>query len=622
LAEPFDHLLVFGDSLSDPGNIEVLRFVPDYASGRFSNGPTYAEQLPGQLGIEVVDNVAVGGATTGSGNVASEAFFGLGEVLGLPGVEQQVDGFVASGQTLDEDDLVIVYGGGNDVLAGAEANLDLAGAALDEAAAANAAIATANLAGHVRKLSAVGGDFYIMPNLPDIGRTPRFAEAGSAVATAFADAHNEQLAAGALDLQRETGADILVFDVHGLFNDMLADPGRYGLANTADPCVDRLLDCRFDGDAQATSLFWDDIHPTTAGHDVVAEVLSATLQAATVTIPSTAAAAGDVNLVAGQDFQRSVLAGLRRSFATASVALGRPDDPALQAAEANGLADAGLLDDRLHLYILADRTSGDREARPGAAAFDYDLDAVTAGVRFRATPTLDLGLALRGAAGDVELAGSLGEFDQRDVQLGLGASLGVGGFALSGLASAGRVALDNLERNGPFEGLDTEAETDGWIYGAAVTADYQLGGELLKLAPAAAFRYLRVDLDSYTEAGEDFIAQRLVDEGEVSSAVGSLGVHADLRLDITPALPIRLHAAAAFEHEFEDGERMIEVSAPGADTTITTAVAPIDQDVVRLGADVAVALLDRMELGAAYETVVGLDGGSEHTVSGRLTVPF
>ena len=54
---PFDHIVVFGDSLSDTGN-----------AGRFSNGPVWVEQLAARLEVALMPtqagglNFAVGGA--------------------------------------------------------------------------------------------------------------------------------------------------------------------------------------------------------------------------------------------------------------------------------------------------------------------------------------------------------------------------------------------------------------------------------------------------------------------------------------------------------------------------------------------------------------------------------
>src|SRR6476659_8447225 len=78
-AGPFSNLVVFGDSLSDVGNIAQAPFIntpgPYYWNGRFSNGPVYAETLATGLGLPALVNSASGGndfaygggQTTGTG---------------------------------------------------------------------------------------------------------------------------------------------------------------------------------------------------------------------------------------------------------------------------------------------------------------------------------------------------------------------------------------------------------------------------------------------------------------------------------------------------------------------------------------------------------------------------
>lgn len=80
LAQQADDVLVFGDSLPDPGNIPDLsggvNFPPSsrYADNRFSNGPVFSELLPGLLGrrFDPALNCATGGALTGEDNLNSD----------------------------------------------------------------------------------------------------------------------------------------------------------------------------------------------------------------------------------------------------------------------------------------------------------------------------------------------------------------------------------------------------------------------------------------------------------------------------------------------------------------------------------------------------------------------
>lgn len=67
-AGPFDGVVVYGDSLSDNGNLYGAIGVPPppYYMGRFSNGPVAAEYLANNLNVPLTD-WAWGGATTGIG---------------------------------------------------------------------------------------------------------------------------------------------------------------------------------------------------------------------------------------------------------------------------------------------------------------------------------------------------------------------------------------------------------------------------------------------------------------------------------------------------------------------------------------------------------------------------
>jgi outer membrane lipase/esterase len=84
VAGPFSDLVVFGDSLSDMGNVSdataSIPFIattpgPYYYDGRFSNGPIYAESLAVGLGLPPLsysrdsgNDFAYGGAkTSGTG---------------------------------------------------------------------------------------------------------------------------------------------------------------------------------------------------------------------------------------------------------------------------------------------------------------------------------------------------------------------------------------------------------------------------------------------------------------------------------------------------------------------------------------------------------------------------
>jgi len=114
-SEPFSHLMVFGDSLSDTGNYYRLSAgspPAPYASGRFCNGPIWMEYLSADLGMDYQpgDNFAVGGATTGTLN-SNDGFAGKQ----CPGLLDEIASFQA-GVPISEPNraLHVVEVGAND----------------------------------------------------------------------------------------------------------------------------------------------------------------------------------------------------------------------------------------------------------------------------------------------------------------------------------------------------------------------------------------------------------------------------------------------------------------------------------------------------------------------------
>src|SRR5215204_4793263 len=69
-AQRIDHIVAFGDSYADDGNLFQILGAPfpaPYSTGRFSGGTNYVDTL-GQLLDAPIDNFAIGGALTSNVN--------------------------------------------------------------------------------------------------------------------------------------------------------------------------------------------------------------------------------------------------------------------------------------------------------------------------------------------------------------------------------------------------------------------------------------------------------------------------------------------------------------------------------------------------------------------------
>ncbi len=253
---PYSQIVVFGDSLSDTGNVFLAtggaEVGPPYYRGRFSNGPVWVEVLAQELGLPVPraslaggTNYAWGGAETGPGL----SFFDT------PNVGMQIDFFLADRGGLVGDELIVVAAGSNDLFW--------------QAPFSPAQIAK-NLAHDIRRLANAGGQTFLVPNLVAIGETPLFrGTPDENRLNVLATEVNRQLSKELDDLENSLGITILRFDMAGVLDAMLLMPGEFGLSNVTDPAW-----CEAENTIVPNPdeyLFWDVIHPTRVAHEIAGE---------------------------------------------------------------------------------------------------------------------------------------------------------------------------------------------------------------------------------------------------------------------------------------------------------------------------------------------------------------
>ena len=261
-SQPFSRIFVFGDSLSDTGNLFRLSGgypPPPYFEGRFSNGPLWVEQLADALGMEIAagDNYAVGGATTGHFNSND----GLnGRVY--PGLLDEIASFKATRSAADaQGALFVVWAGANDFF------LALATGQDPEVLIGNG---VGNTVQAIQQLWQAGARHILVVNVPDLGLTPYALglNVGGPV-TQLSAAYNQVLSS-ALDSLASAGIPTIRVDAFATLRKMVAQPAQFGFTNVTDPLI------MVGGNAHGF-LFWDFVHPTTEGHAVVAEAAADSL---------------------------------------------------------------------------------------------------------------------------------------------------------------------------------------------------------------------------------------------------------------------------------------------------------------------------------------------------------
>lgn len=272
-AGEYSRIVAFGDSLMDSGNAFELTgevatppFAPipsaPYAVGglHFSNGKTWVEQLGETLGLAgstgpsvrnpaVFSNYAIGGSRAR-------------QVATSPHAAQQVAAFLAGGN-VPADALYLVGFGGNDVR--------------DVLVSGNPAIigdAVNAIAGNLLSLCSSGALDIVVVNVPNVGATPALAAAGPAAqgfATFAAAQMNQgvQAAIAGFVAPMCPGTQFRVLDLFSLSTAVAMFPQNFGFASPA-PCLTFGVTGSAICSQPDTRFFWDAIHPTRAGHAVIA----------------------------------------------------------------------------------------------------------------------------------------------------------------------------------------------------------------------------------------------------------------------------------------------------------------------------------------------------------------
>ena len=256
VAGPFSAVVVYGDSLSDNGNLYGVVGQPGppwYAVGRASNGPLAVEDLAAKLGTPLFD-YAFGGATTGIGNHLDGG--NPTHIVSLPGMQTMFLSTELGIKPLAPTALFVVWGGPDDFLS--PSPLD----AGDPLAIANRAVG--DIVGIVNGLIADGAKNILVPGLPDLGLTPYLQNPAF---SALTDYFNGQLLS-------QLPAGVKYFDTAGLMRQMVLNPGAYGLTNVTDACTDAAT---YVCSNPNQYMFYDDFHPSARVHQIAADALYATV---------------------------------------------------------------------------------------------------------------------------------------------------------------------------------------------------------------------------------------------------------------------------------------------------------------------------------------------------------
>ena len=575
----FTSLYVFGDSLSDSGNVFLASQgttpPPPYFNGRFSNGPVFTELLgrtivpAATLSSRGIDrNFAFGGATAAPGGT-------------VPSFAVQLGGYTQVGQPARPTDLFTVLFGANDlipVLTSPQAALnpsliDAAG----RTAAANTFIGTEIL---VRDM---GARNVVVAGLPNLGATPRSLAvggpggAGAAFGLRATNAFNTELRSRLQTLATATpDLNLIYVDLQGVLDRVIADYQRLGFANATSYYLAPAAQGGRVGDPNSY-VFFDDIHPTARTHSILAAIIVEQLNPE---FPLGFAAAQGQAALALQATAQSAFDGRIAQLAAARAT--RPPG-------------------RAQVYANYTYADGDRAAEGWRSKFGFTTSVVTAGTEVAAGADTLLGAAIATGRLKATVRGGGGTFQVQDTTGRLYGLWRGGPVTLALDGAYGVLRLKDIHRTTAFGGLQTNGDTSGIHWGAGVKAIWGLDAGSFEARPWLGLRTERIEIEAYRERDLPAVA---MDFGEQEATASTVGVGVDLGKAWSHAgRDMRADFRVAWRGGIGSDERTVSGRLADNFTRVTRiALEDGDGDTIEIGGSLTAAL------GKSWSAIIGYAG--------------
>lgn len=483
-AQTFNSVVVFGDSLSDSGNIARISGLPPGASFTTNPDPVWAEIVARTFGASGTSSL-VGGTNYAWGGACVDPDVSCENPV--PTTAQQISQHLSGGNA-DPDTLYVIWGGANDISAVTIDNPSDPQDALDSTLGAAEAYLD-----QIRSLQDAGARHVVVLNLPDIGRTIYARLAGAAnpslpaALSALTRAYNKALDTGVRSLEN----GVIPVNAFALMNEIFEDSENYGFTNTEETaCVPGSNPARPDGGQESivcgptdsgylspprtdeTYLFADGFHPSGAVHAVIANAVISTLRA-----PVQVSLGGEAGVEVARAHRDAV-------FTERMLDLGSDRSAGKWHSYARG---------RIGKYSL--------ESLPHPGKTQAEMHVLTLGADYRVGDGLYLGAAFSLGNHDNDLPGA--SIDSIVVTGSLHGTLIYDVFYLSGAFNGGRASIDINRSIRLGSALRTEhGSTSSYQFGTDVEAGWVSStSERYRHNLFLGLGWLNQKIDGYSETG-------------------------------------------------------------------------------------------------------------------------
>jgi len=558
----FDHMVVFGDSLSDNGNLflashpgGVITCIVNVGCSLTGTPLQRFTTNPGQTGVENVADYFGVPMTPALAGGTDFAFGGAGVVnnspgtpAGVPTLPTQLGMYLqASGGKADANALYAVWGGANDVFY----NVAMAqlGQLTQAQVQANLQTAAVTELGMIQTLGKAGARYVMVFNLPNIGLTPSALASGpqgAAQLTGLSILYNNTLNSGLAS----AGVNIIPVNSYAILSEIIADPARYGFTNVTQPACTggdgSSFAClpagtpgatvTYQPGTENTYLFADGVHPTTAAHAMLAQYAESI-----ITAPGEMSLLGEAPLQINESLNRSILSQASSSLANAP---------------GNGLrvwASYDYAHQRLDAQVDSPKSSNNANTLSVGADI-HPSDALTAGLAFTAGQQKD------------DFDGNAGGFKLQDLLASGYVMWGWEQAYFGAIGSFGHLGYSDIHRNipiGPTVRYES-GSTSGYHTALALTGGWWINFGNWRTGPYADLSWQHAHVDGYGENGNDATAM-IFGSQDRHALIGSLGWQLTGNLQTGSAI-LHPFARLAWNHDNDADPRDVSaglVSMPG-----------------------------------------------------------
>ncbi len=575
-AQSYSRLVVFGDSLSDNGNLYLATggstpASPPYGAGRFSNGPVFTERL----GFNVANFM---GPVTGSINYAFGGARTDSQAQPL-GMRLQLAQYQQRGGTFGANDLVSVLGGANNIFQG----LPAAGGSTNPTGAITpvALSAAADINFIVNGIAQAGAGTVLVTNLPKLSITPQFRGTPAAPLADFAvTTFNGALLTGLnATAAARPGTNIILMDLFKVGDVIAGNPSAFGVSNVTQPCFNGVTVC-----SNPDSYFYfDGVHPTAKGHEVIARLSNDYLYYGDL---------GSQTAVLGETAWRHREDALDGSTAALS---GR------EAWERGTSISVG---------ALADKTETDARGVIGKATSDgYGVRiALESG-----TETLRFGLSGSYRNADVDAGALRADIDSFGLDVYGGWRSGdvfvnaAAGVAQDDFNDINRLtSLAPIVHSGSTRGVSTGARLQGGMW-------FDMGG--FALSPRVAVAWINTDVDGFSEQGP--AAQYAYADRSVQATTAEIALRAEGGTE-----RVRFYAEGGYRDSLSDDSDAVRTGILGNPAKILAR----DVDLpfggqVLAAAGIEGTIMERLKVSIGYKGRFG-DHADSHIAAVKLSLPL